>query len=940
MKRSLLHILWVTAALLVLLPLAAQAPTGSVAGRVVDEKGVPIADARVTVTSSHLQGPRKTMADKDGEFLISSLPPASDYKVTAVAPGFNKVVQSGLRVGLGMTTTTQFVLSSGGEQVEVRAQPKLLDLKDTKISTILTQQEMESIPVGREIQKAFYLAPNVVDSGMSSPPNPGMAGSSATENMYFMDGLNLTDPVGGVLAVNFNYNFAQEISIYTGGLDAEYGASTGGMVNILTKSGSNHLHGEVFGYYTDQSLAANQESTALSPNRPQPFHNYDYGFDLGGPIIRDRLWYFIGFNPTLYTQHYEGTSNLTNVYDSSVHLYLPYSYDDLQKNWIGLAKLNFRINDAHNLELTFFSNPAHEWLNEGAGNQPNSNPVVPTVDPRARMTRRYLHGYDASLKWYASWGPNLYQETQIGKVHQVAQILPWEEAGYGRPQIISYDWSPNLSIGSGTGIMYWDNRDMFQLQTKVTWMVHRHQIKFGGQLENTRWDSYNGYTGGAQYAVQGQFPSTPMFSANLQDYAFVFKSTLQNPYSLEHGRYIAAFVQDNWSVTDHAALSYGVRWERNELLPNEGPNASLDSWSPRVGFTWDFAHNGRSKTYLYYGRYYQRVPIAASFTMDPGHERYYTVTAYGFPYSSYTFGATPTAMLPGTKNQYNDEYMAGAEYELFPDFTIGLKIQYRSLGRVLEDVGYLDNQGNIAFYLMNPGTGQWPAVMDRWAAVLPDYERFAHPIRHYLAYTFTAQKRFSHHWYLNASYTLSYLKGNYSGGSGGYSVDALSPDISTAYDFPERIYNQNRYGYLPQDIRSYVKLQGFYKFDGGLSLGADFIYHTGRPINKLYQYPLNGPGYGTLFAAHRGTDRLPSLWRLDLHAQYDFRVKTSTLSLFADLFNVANRQVAVAAYQNYYVTPTSLADVFSGNLQRDPYWGSATMLQQPRFLRLGVKWSF
>jgi hypothetical protein len=920
----------------------AQNASGALAGKITDGSGKPLLGAQVTVTSSHLQGPRTMITDEEGEFLIPYLPPADDYEVAIDASGFNRVVRSKIAVRLGTTTVLDTALSVSGQEVQVTASPSLLDLKEGKISTNFTQSELEDIPINRSFQDAFYLAPNVVDSGVAG--GPGVSGSTSTENVYVFDGINITDPVGGILVPTINYNFIREISVNTAGLSAEYGASTGGLFNAITKSGSNQFHGELFAYYTDQSFAASADPILNSPPSSQPYHQYDYGFDLGGPVIKDRLWFFAGYNAILGSHHHEGESLVTNTMFGN-QLALPYRYDDTNRQWLGMAKLTFKINDEHYLELTAITTPAHQWFNEGAvspglGNILGSNATVPMTDERARMTRRYLSGYNAGLKWYANWAPNFYMETEIGRVHQEGQILPWDDAGYGLPEIMSYDWYPTVSVGAGTGTMFWDTRDSTQLSAKVTYLIHRHEIKWGVEDQELKWDNYNGYTGGVRYAVAGNMTPDP-FSANLGDYAYVFANSLENPHAKENGRYVAAFAQDTWSVTDYLNLAYGVRWERNQLLPQSGQDAAFDSWSPRVGLTWDFTGKGKSKVYANWGRYYERVPIAATYLMDPGHESYYDAYFMGMQVSHYTFGSVPMTVLPGTKNQYNDEFVAGIQYDVLPDFTLGFSALYRSLGRVLEDVGYLDQNGTFSYYLMNPGGNQWPAVMSAWSSVLPDYEPFPHPIRNYSAYTITATRHFKDRWYFNASYTLSYLKGNYEGGSGGYSTDSLAPTISSAYDFPEHIFNENRYGYLPQDVRNLLKAQGGYRFDWGLSFGVNLTVQSGRPLSKTYQYPLSGPGSGTLFAAPRDSDRLPGNWHLDLHAEYAHATILKTqMSLFFDLFNVTNRQTVIVAYDRYYQTPGTLADVFSGNLQRDYTWGQPLVRQSPRSVRVGVKLSF
>lgn len=914
----------------------AQGNTGSLSGRVVDTQGNPIPGASVEVTSKYLQGPRGTATNLQGEFLIPYLPPASDYKLVVEAVGFNKVIQSNVTVSLGSTTTLEATLMSGGEEVTVTARPPAVTLKETKISTNLTQEELETIPIGRQYQDTLYLAPTVVGSGMGG--NPGVAGSTGSENVFLVNGLNTTDPVTGTFGTNLNYNFIREMEVSTGGLDAEYGASTGGLFNVLTKSGSNEFHGELFAYYTDDSFTANAHSTDMSVNKPQLYHNYDYGFDLGGPILKDKLWFFVAYNPSLYSRHYEGTSVLTNVNQYhpayGTQLEIPYEYDNLSRNWFWSAKFNYRVNERHNLELSVFSDPSHMWYNEG---------YVDTLDQRSRLTRRFQGGYNAAFKWYATWSSNFFMDLGVGKTHARLDILPWDSAGYGRPQIVSRDYSPFLSIGGGSGTVLWDDRDTDQLALKMTYLWNKHEIKFGGEYEALKWNSYSGYTGGRSWYVQYNLVNPNPASPNPQDYYYWIIYTLQNPRYYEKGAYTALFAQDKWSLADNVTLSYGLRWERNEVKPdNGGAKLSLDSWSPRAGISWDFMKNGRSKAYLNVGRFYQRLPIAMSSSMDPGHATYVDVYRR-YPKEFYyrnTYGAIPTTILDGVKNQYTDELVAGVEYEWKPDLTVGFRAVFRELGRVIEDVGYIDSLGGISYIIMNPGD-QWPAdVMDRWASAVPDYERFPKPIRNYQGYTLTLNKRFADNWFLNANYTLSFLKGNYEGGSGGYSLAGLNPGASSAFDIPEHILNLNRYGWLPQDIRHQLKVQGSYRFDFGLILGANLVLQSGRPLDKRMGYPTYEAGYGTVLVEPRGSDRLPGTWQLDLHAEYNWKLWKTNLAFFADVFNVTNRQTATGKYPTYYQAPDYLSDVTSGNLRLDRNWGKTTSRQRSRNARLGLKWSF
>ncbi len=945
--------------------LFAQQSTGSLSGLVMDSQGKPIPGASVAVTSQHLQGPRGTATNIKGEFVIPYLPPAKDYVLTIEATSFNKVVQSNVNVALGSTTTVHVTLTTGSAEYTVTARRPAVSLKQTKISTNLTSEELDTIPIGRDYQGVLYLAPTVVGSGMGG--NPGVAGSTGSENIFLINGLNTTDPVTGTFGTNLNFNFIREMEIDTGGLPAEYGASTGGLFNILTKSGTNEFHGEVFGYYVDNSFTARTHSNDLSVAQNQPYHSYDYGFDVGGPIVKDRLWFFVGYNPSLYTAHHEGTTNSYNLYPwlwsgNRLRAAVPYKYDDLSKSWFWSTKINYRINDKHNLELSVFGDPSHMWFNEGgAGNAINqaipqhyqtvnnpNNPAHPFMDitwpgatgwAPARATRRYQGGYNATLRWYASWTPNFFSDTGVGKTHSRLDILPWDHQGFGQQELLNADWSQTMTVGSGEGTVLWDDRDTTQFQTKETWLLGNHEIKFGGQYEFEKWNDFNDYTGGQYGVLYYNFGGTPL-SANPNDYYYADYWSVQNPRSYEKGYYTAVFVQDKWSVSDYLDLSYGVRWEQNEIKPGDGgQQVTMDSWSPRIGLSWDFMHNGKSKFYMNWGQFFMRTPIAVAQGMDPGHATLEHLQHFGAPYGHWTYGGTATTALGNIKNQYNNEFVMGVDYQLRPDMTVGLHAIFRSLKRVVEDVGYIDNTGNISYILMNPGE-QWPGIMNRWATAVPDYERFPSPIRNYQGYTLTFNKRFSNNWFLKADYTWSQLMGNYEGGSGGYSLGQLNPMASSTYDVPEAMLIKNYFGYLPQDIRHNLKVEGSYRFTqgfaSGLVLGAVLNLHSGRPLDETYGYPYREIGYGTQLAAPRGSSRLPGIWQLDLHAEYDIKLWRTTLALFTDIFNVTNRQTATSKWDQYYLARAH----FNDPLVRDLNWGLTTGRQGSRYARMGIRWSF
>jgi hypothetical protein len=921
----------------------AQANTGQIAGKVLDEKGQPIPGASVTVSSKALQGDRGTATDLDGAFLVPFLPPASDYQVKVEAVGFNKVVQSNISVQLGSTTTLNVALTSGSQTVTVTARPPMVSLKNTQVSDNITQEQLDMLPLGRGYQDALFLAPTAVDAGAGG--NPGIAGASANENIWQINGLNTTDIVTGTFGTNLNYNFVREIDVTTGGIPAEYSGSTGGLFNVLTKSGSNEFHGELFGYYTNQNATAKGLPVYGGGLTESSFDRYDYGFDVGGPILKDRLWYFVAYNPTVSDTRYQGVFNETSYINppgSPFHtLNLPYNYTDSRKSWLWSFKLNFRLNEKHNFELTAYGDPYKAHI--------PSDGLYPTINPLSDQTTRNQGGYNWIARWYATWTSTFYSETSFGRAKDILQVVPSSNAGWGYPVEVSDDWSPGLSVGPGMGVIDSDTRNSTQLMNKETWILGNHEIKFGGEMTWIHFYGFLGYPGNSYNILVNGPAGYP--SSDMSQYYYDVRYSLQNPLSDSKGRYYAGFLQDKWSITNYLNLSAGVRWEENLQEPSQAPSFSVRSTSPRVGLSWDFAHDGKSKLYINYGEYSEIMPVQLANNMAPGHAQYIDYYNYGRQIAHFLSGSVPFKVYGNPKDQYSREWLAGFEYEIAPSFTVGARIQYRDLARAIDTYGYLDKQGNLDFLIVNPGMGSYPAsYMANWINAqdisghpFNDFSPFSKPIRLYRAFTLTADKRFSNNWFMNASVTWSRLEGNYTGAAYGYGTTAFNygPNATGTYVAPFRALEQNTYGLLPQDVPVDFKLQGAYRFNFGLTLGASIELASGRPYNKYVAFPSQELESGqNIFVAPRGSARLPSWYEVDLHAEYAFKLWRLNASVVANVFNLTNVQHPLSVYETYYKQPNTWEQYASGNLQLDPNYGTPTSRQAPRSVQAGLKFTW
>src|SRR5205809_6728995 len=299
--------------------LAQTVTTGSISGVVTDQTGAAVPEITVTATSPNLIQPQSATTGPDGRYSIFNLPPGK-YTVTAEAQkGFAKTQQRNLDVNLGKTSTgdLQLQLSGVTAEVSVTVAPPV-DVVETTIGSNVSTDQFSNFPTARTVQGLYTIAPSATRSGLRDASgrdrDPSIAGSSGPENNYILDGVSTGDPAFGGGGANLPFEFVQEVEIKTGAYGAEYGKSTGGIFNVITKSGGNEVHGDVFGYGTSQGLVRAVKNFAFTGAAANGFSEADVGGDIGGPIKKDKLWYFAAVNPQWRTNYY-----LTQTFHQSVN---------------------------------------------------------------------------------------------------------------------------------------------------------------------------------------------------------------------------------------------------------------------------------------------------------------------------------------------------------------------------------------------------------------------------------------------------------------------------------------------------------------------------------------------------------------------------------------------------------------------------------------------
>jgi outer membrane receptor protein involved in Fe transport len=308
MKTSLVKVITIIMALCLSLPSAAvmaqTSTTGTIEGVVTDAGGAVVPGVTVSVTSPNLIRSQSATTDNDGRYRIQNLPPGMYQVAVEAVKGFGRFERSDVEVNLSKTSTLEIQLRPQGaaESVTVTATSgDTIDATSNTTGTNVSSQQFSNFPTQRTVQSLYSIAPTVARSGLRDQSgrdrDPSVAGSSGPENNYILDGITTTDPAFGGSGANLPFEFVQEVEIKTGAFGAEYGKSTGGIFNVITKSGGNSFHGDLFTYFSTKSMVRETKNFPLTGSAPNGFSELDAGFDLGGPIIKDRLWFFGAFNP-------------------------------------------------------------------------------------------------------------------------------------------------------------------------------------------------------------------------------------------------------------------------------------------------------------------------------------------------------------------------------------------------------------------------------------------------------------------------------------------------------------------------------------------------------------------------------------------------------------------------------------------------------------------
>jgi len=391
---------------------AQTSTTGSIEGTVIDQAGAAVPGATVTVTSPNLISAQSATTDDSGHFRILSLPPGRYLvSVEAAAKGFAKFEQKEVEVNLSKTSSLDISLnpSQVGATVNITdTAGAAVDTTNNTTGTNVSSEQFSNFPTQRTVQSLYSIAPTVARSGLRDASgrdrDPSVAGSSGPENNYILDGVNTTDPAFGGSGANLPFEFVQEVEVKTGAYGAEYGRSTGGIFNVITKSGGNEFHGDAFGYFSAKSLVRDTKQFPFVGSAPNGFSELDAGIDVGGPIAKDKLWFFGAFNPQQRKNYF-----LTQQFHTSVNNKINTPFYS--------GKLTWAINQKNTFTFSTFGDFTKQegFLFGGSGFGANPESFQGTIE---------TGGHNYIARENMSIGNNMTAEFAFGLHFQRANTIP------------------------------------------------------------------------------------------------------------------------------------------------------------------------------------------------------------------------------------------------------------------------------------------------------------------------------------------------------------------------------------------------------------------------------------------------------------------------------------------------------------------------------------
>lgn len=868
----------------------AQSAVGSIFG-----SSAP--NSTITIQSPKTGLSRTITADREGRFTFSQLAPG-DYSISADGQTREVAVKvgSGSQVIFGTSATTLDRVTVVGARAF-----NPIDVSSVESTSVFTAEQIASLPVASDITSVAMLAPGAVggDSGFGNLASFG--GSSVAENGYYLNGFDVTNMRDMLSFADIPFQAIGQLQIKTGGYSAEYGRSLGGIVSVVTKSGSNEWHyGGSAEWNPQWGRATGKDVVDRDPDASDPLYVYRSDYEsssfvysayASGPIVKDRLFFFALV---------EGKDNSSDSFGSIT------STNTRNEDPQGLLKLDWHITDNQLLEFTGLYNKkktqyrTYEYALDADG---QSRYNVGRHEIPVEKYEIENGGKVGILKYTNYVSDNFTISGQYGYLSNLIDSrLPANPAGGECPWAYSFGLTTSVVdryIGCNPGTISTisdleaepdeDVRKAYRIDAE--WALGDHRLRFG--LDHEKYtSSHRGrtYAGGinwAYYAVPsdevavGAYAGQPGRTVNNELVApgtlYARSRVYQTSSSSYENVNSAIYLEDNWQILDNLLLSLGVRGEKFENKNGDGISWVESDYkiAPRLGFVWDVVGDSSFKLFGTAGRYY--IPVATNssiratgvestvsnwYYVEGWNETDGTPVGQGAQIGQTQANGSLTAPNPASvastdlSPMYQDEYIFGAQVQLTDAWMVGARVIRRKVKSGMDDActinpwidwaadnGYenFDPDSVPSCYLINPGEDVTLNVdLDGDGQV-----ELATLPASYLGMptykrTYSGLEIFWERTGDKLNFQGSYTYAKSRGNVEGYVNSTLEQeDPGLTQDFDHRLFTDGSYGYLPNDRRHTFKLVGTYSINAEWQLGGKFTVQSGRPINCQGYVPLD-----------------------------------------------------------------------------------------------------
>lgn len=842
----------------------------SIVGTIADSTGAVLPGVTVSLVSPDLVGGAlSATTGPDGTYRFSDLPPGV-YELSAQLAGFQTLDRPALRLLFGSTLTVDLTLAVGNltERMVVAGRAPAVDVTTARATSRIDQDLIQATPTVTDQRNGLEIM------AMSPGVNLRSAlGAARDANEVLLDGSPATAPERQATnAAVINSDWMEEIQVVAAGANAEYGEFSGAVVNFVLKGGSNDRHGlleyrKVPGSWLGNNVGSLNSTLQGRFNNTTILTQWDANAQIGGPFLKDRLFYFGGFQ---------------RIRNDTIATGAPLPPGpSTQSQWRALLKLSAAATTNLRLEGSVQSNEV-DIVGNGSGTATPETGSVNSEPNTLVSTRAMWTANDKTLVEVRAGGLR-YEQSLDPKIGGRTGAPPHRDTvtGISSVNLASYRFLHETRFGFGVSVTRYQDHTVGQ----------HHELKAGLDVNSIGFYSESGFPGGL---------------------SFVDRSGVADQVTIWAGDTISAsgtrttfYLQDGWRVTDRIRLEPGVRVSFNRgSTPTAGSVYSTTPIDPRIGLAWDVAKDHRTVVRAHYGRYHEAFATTEYQFTDTATQTVQITARVNAPgnYTELT-RLTPANNLlvdPNIRQAYMDQYTVGIERELFTDFSVSAQyiqregkdqfnwidttsvyapVSVRDPG--IDNVAGTADDGALftAYNLTNPGVGN--RVFSNAGS------------RRYRGLQLTAQKRFSKNWQVLAGYTRSSAEGsvnnqitdNYGG------VAANNPFLS-----PNNAINS--VGRNTLDPPHQLLLRGSYHVGvlGGFNVGPAYRYISGNAISRTAVFRLT-QGNVTIRVEPRGTFPTEAANSVDVRFDKTFPLGSTArqLSLYLDIFNLNNQGVATSA---------------------------------------------